>query len=106
MVILVKLDVVLSNNSFLDCLDVLDKFHVIMDNVENVLRCYGANCETSLVWKFRHIYLDWPKGSTIFNTTEKLRKLHRNVFLPALINCTVFLSLLSHRKPMKKQIKV
>lgn len=62
MVLTEWVDVVKSDFLFLIGLDHLDKFQMIVKNVENVLGCRFIEQNVRLIRKKGHLYLKWQKG--------------------------------------------
>jgi hypothetical protein len=84
--IMLEVDVVLTNVPMLLGLDVLDKFGLCADTVHIVLHCTAEYWTLPLVRKLGHVYLEWSAPDLILYTKSELQKLHRNFSHPSTQN--------------------
>lgn len=98
MVIVIEVDVKNANLTFLDGLNILDKFKTAVNNVHNVLDCHSVGDGDPLVRKNEHIYLEWQKKHNMLYTYAELGKLHRNILHPSF---DILLNLLKLARPWK-----
>lgn len=68
---------------FLLGLDVLDKFKLVVDNVNMVLDCRVNNQRLPIVRKLGHLYLEWSTEDKTFFNKEELKKLHHGFHHPS-----------------------
>lgn len=68
---------------FLLGLDVLDKFQLVVDNVDMVLDCRVNQQRLPIVRKGGHLYLEWGAADKIFFSRDQLTKLHRGFHHPS-----------------------
>lgn len=80
---LIQADVVQVDVPFLAGLDVLDKFKMVVDNVEKVLDCRLAGWKLPITRKLGHLYLEWKDTENVLFTKTELVKLHRGFHLPS-----------------------
>lgn len=75
-----ELDVVDIDIPLLIGLDMLDKFKLVVDNVDNILRCKEPRWSVTIVRKFGHLYYEWPYE--VMYTIPELKKIHRHFYHP------------------------
>jgi hypothetical protein len=85
-IIMLEVDVVLTNVPMLLGFDVLDKFGLSADTRHNVLHCTAEDWNLPLVRKLGHVYLEWSATDRILYTKSELQKLHRNFSHPSTQN--------------------
>lgn len=78
-----NVDVVPVDVPFLIGLDILDKFKLIVNTVDNTLDSRLAGWSIPLDRKIGHIYLPWLKEHKVMFTKTELLKLHRGFHHPA-----------------------
>jgi hypothetical protein len=79
---LLAVDVVDADISFLVGLDILDLFQLNVDTVQNQLRAPRAGWSIPIVRKNGHIYLEWKPEDRILFTKAELTRLHGGFFHP------------------------
>ena len=72
-----KVDIVRANVPFLIGLDLLDKYHMFIDSVNNMLRSPKLRLDVPPLRKLGQIYLEWDHPSKTHLTEAELVKLHR-----------------------------
>ncbi len=77
---LLELDVVDINIPLLFCLDVLVKYKLLIDNVDNLLICKDPEWSSPTVRKFGHVYYVWDYD--VMYTEQELRRIHRHFYHP------------------------
>lgn len=82
MVILVDVDFLQSDVFFLIQLNDLNKFQTIVDNINNILKCYSLNCKILIGQKYGNIPLARPKKFNTIYTYEELQKSHQTFSHP------------------------
>lgn len=80
---LIKGDVVPVDVPFLAGLDVLDRFKLVADTVENKLECKLSDWSLPLARKLGLLYLEWGDVDKVFFTRQQLTRLHRGFHHPA-----------------------
>ena len=75
-------DVVKPDVPFLLGLDILDKHHLVADNVENKLRSRTLGWSIPISRRRGHLYIDWRLKEALFTRSE-LNKLHRHFWHPS-----------------------
>ena len=64
------IDVVQANVPMLVGLDILDRYYLVPDNVENLLVNKKANWKMPITRKFGHLYLEWDFSEVLYTKTE------------------------------------
>lgn len=67
-----------SNIPFLIEFDLLDKYKIIVNNIEKILHFLKIFCKAPLARKRSHIHLEWETHYKILYTYSELFKVHRN----------------------------
>ena len=75
-------DIVELNVPLLFGLDLMKRYRIWIDEVENTISQKGHKCTAKLTYKLRQLYREWPRGIILFNKTE-LEKLHRRFAHPS-----------------------
>ena len=89
------IDVVQANVPMLVGLDILDRYYLVPDNVENLLVDKKANWKMPITRKFGHLYLEWDFSEVLYTKTE-LKRMHLHFFHPS---ATKLFNLISRAKP-------
>ena len=84
--IVLSVDVTKADVPFLLGLDVMDRFGLYLNTVENKLVCPTFGWKMDVRRKLGHVYLEWNERDRIVFTRAELTKLYRNFYHPGVEN--------------------